>query len=65
MGILQAERQKMDEKIDARVEEKLQQYLANQGNALVLSSPDEYRSSCASITAIENDKNCYHIDDLK
>jgi hypothetical protein len=32
---------------------------------LVLHSPDGHHSSCASATAIENDKNRYPIDDLK
>jgi hypothetical protein len=32
---------------------------------LVLHSPGEQRSSCASTTAIENDDNCYPIDDLE
>jgi hypothetical protein len=39
--------------------------LAEQGNALVLHSPSGHRSSCASATAIENDDNCYPIDDLE
>jgi hypothetical protein len=32
---------------------------------LVLHSPSGYRSSYASATAIENDDNCYPIDDLE
>jgi hypothetical protein len=32
---------------------------------LVLHSPGEHRSSCASATAIENDENSYPIDDME
>jgi hypothetical protein len=40
--------------------------LANQqGNVLVLSSPSRHRRSCGSVTGIENNENCYRIDDLK
>jgi hypothetical protein len=39
--------------------------MAKQGNALVLYSLGGHRSSCASTTAIENDDNCYSIDDLE
>jgi hypothetical protein len=39
--------------------------LVEPGNPLVLHNPDGHRSSCASTTAIENDDNCYPIDDLE
>jgi hypothetical protein len=39
--------------------------LAELGNALVLHSPGGHHSSCTSATAIENDDNHYHIDDLE
>jgi hypothetical protein len=51
--------------IQEQVQAQLQQLLAKQGNALVLHSPGGLRSSCASTTAIENDDNCYPIDDLE
>jgi hypothetical protein len=39
--------------------------LAKQGNALVFHSLAGHRSSCASVTDIENDDNRYPIDDLE
>jgi hypothetical protein len=57
--ILQEERQNIDQKLEDKITEKLQQLLPNQQeNALVLSSPGRsgHHSSCASITVIENDK---------
>jgi hypothetical protein len=50
--------------IQEQVQAQLQQLLAEQGNALVLHNPGGHRSSCASVTAIENDDNRYPIDDL-
>jgi hypothetical protein len=32
---------------------------------LVLHSPSGHRSSCTSITAVENNDSCYPIDDLE
>jgi hypothetical protein len=51
--------------IQEQVQAQLQKLLFKQGNALVLNNPGEHRSSCASATAIENDDNCYPIDDLE
>jgi hypothetical protein len=39
--------------------------LVEQGNDLVLHSPGGHCSTCASVTTIENDDNCYHIEDLE
>jgi hypothetical protein len=39
--------------------------LALQENALVLHNHVGHRNSCASATAIENDDNCYPIEDLE
>jgi hypothetical protein len=47
------------------VQEQLQHLLAESGNALILHSPGEHHSSCASAAAIENDDNRYPIDDLE
>jgi hypothetical protein len=58
--ILQEERQNIDQKLEDKITEKLQQLLPNQQeNTLVLSSPGRsgHHSSCASITVIENDEN--------
>jgi hypothetical protein len=72
-NILQAERENMHESFQGHIQEhvqeqvqaQLQQLLTKQGNVLVLHSPSEHRSSCASATAIENDENHYPIDDLE
>jgi hypothetical protein len=48
-----------------QVQAQLQQLLAQQGNTLVLHNPGGNRSSCASSTTIENDKNHYPNDDLE
>jgi hypothetical protein len=67
--ILQVEREKMPELFQGHIQEQvqaqLQQLLAEQENVLVLHNPGEHRSSCASVTAIENDDNRYLIDDLE
>jgi hypothetical protein len=54
----------MQATISEEVHLQLQQYLGNQGNALILSSPGGHRSSCASATAPKNDENRYPIDNL-
>jgi hypothetical protein len=51
--------------IQEQVQEQLQHLLAEQGNSLVLHNPGGHRNSCTSITAIENDDNCYPIDVLE
>jgi hypothetical protein len=47
------------------VQAQLQQLLVEQENALVLHNPGGHRSSCPFVTAIENDGNCYLIDELE
>jgi hypothetical protein len=68
-NILKAEREKMQESFQGHIQEQvqaqLQQLLVEQGNALVLHNPGGHHSSCASTTAIENDDNCYPIDELE
>jgi hypothetical protein len=54
----------LQEHVQEQVEEQLQQLLAELGNALILHNSGGHHSSCASTTAIENDENRYHIDDL-
>jgi hypothetical protein len=45
------------------VQAQLQKLLVEPGNALVLHSRGRHCSSCASVTAIENDDNRYPNDD--
>jgi hypothetical protein len=67
--ILQVEREKRQDSFQGHIQEQvqaqLQQLMSRQGNALVLHNPVGHRSSCASTTAIENDDNCYPIDDME